>query len=358
MSEKNKTCIEKIFYVLLCLVAATCLLCAIVSTVSLTSEKKLWKENLEDALQSISACAVKVGNFIDNNVAEANAQAKTEKTTEADASSEKGSQTDNGEQQSSLPTAKEAADYSEMQKIADKTVDYVERLQKVQENSSKNSIMSFIYAVLGAVLTAVGAALVGFIFKNKEMAAEARMEAEKAKAEAEKAKEEAENALEDAKISKGCMDDAIDAQQTAAKNAEFAEQSYKNQVAYQENVLNIQSILIEIAYARFALIDFDKNDANNHIRRNIKKGVKKISSDCESSLIEQLRLELGNLREFIEQFNNDDYVKKGLSQRIANCDEEDIASFKTAVDDYCNIIEEAIRRCEEILDNHAEDLIQ
>ena len=401
MSEEDKKIlgIKKTFYILLCIVAATCFVCAIVSTFSLTVEKILWEKSLEDASQSVSNCAVKVSNFIDNDAVETNAPAKTKKTTEAAASSEKGSQTDNGEQQSSLPTAKGAADYSEMQKIADKTVDYVERLQKVQENSSKNSIMSFIYAVLGAVLTAVGAALVGYVFRSKEMAQEARKDLKKAKKsavsavdgaekaknaadsavkeankakdsaksavdEANKAKESAQSAVDEANKAKDFAQSAvneanksIEAEKAAVQKAKEAEESYKNQVVYQQNALNTQSILIKIAYAKFELIDFNKIDAGDHFKI-IKEKIIEVNENYDNNLVEQLHNELCNLREYIEKYNDEDYVKEGLSKRIKDCDEGDIASFKKAIENYCNIIEEAIRRCEEILDNHAEDLIQ
>ena len=340
----KKTRIEKFFYVLLSLVVIICSICVIVSTLSFSNQENLWEETLGYVSGDISNLSKKVGDFIDSKAVETNAIVKTD--NEGDSDTEKGKS--KGE-----PQTNDVADYSELEKVADKSVSYIERLQKVQKDSSTNSVMSFIYAVLGAVLTAVGAALVGFIFKNKEVAAEARMEAEEAKAGAQKAKKEAYNA-------KRSMHDAIEAQKEAAEKAGFAEQSFKNQVAYQENILNIQSALIEIAYARFSLIDFNKTDAYTHIRR-LEDIVKLFETEYNDEWIEKVHKDLGDFREFVEKYSNKSFVKKGLAKKIdaknKNNIDKSVESFIRNIEKCSNIIDNAIKHCEEIMNNNTEDLI-
>lgn len=334
--------IFKVFvYIALLIVIIICAGCIIISTCSFTSNQNSKKCSFENACINVNNFVNKVGNTLNS----------LEKNPDKN-------------------KIKEVS--SELSDNTNQAIEYVERLQKSQEESSKNDVMSFVFSMLSSVLVGVCAAFVAKSYNNlqetKNVSEEAKDIAREAKKDSEKVSEIVKDVYRNARNAESsnlsALDEAkkaISAEQIATKRAKEAEESFIKQEKYQKYVLNIQSALIEIAYARFELIDFNKTDAYTHIRR-LEDIVKLFETEYNDESIEKVHKDLGDFREFVEKYSNKSFVKKGLAKKIdaknKNNIDKSVESFIRNIEKCSNIIDNAIKHCEEILDNHAEDLIQ
>lgn len=232
-------------------------------------------------------------------------------------------------------TASKIAGLSETDRDTIQTsIEYLDKLQQIQKNSTTNDVMSFIYSSLSTILVGLCAGFVAKSYKNVEIANEA---VNKASINAETAQQFAKTAKENAESSEKASNKVKNDLETAKKTYEKA----LLEINKQRNTNSVITIHIEIVHARAALFAHDKITANQRIS-NIKRLVKKITDEIDDHTIKQLIQELLGLITSVDDYNE-----------YANSLEESYSktSLLQAIDRYREDLEKSIRHCDHLLVN-------
>ncbi len=200
---------------------------------------------------------------------------------------------------------KAVSEITKSNELVKQSIDFLEKIQLIQESIKTNDVMSFIYSAVSSALIGLGVGLVANIYKNSEIA-----------------KESANNA------------------KNAASSATEAANSYNDFVSDQDILYKTQSVYNEITLARVLLLNRDQYEANVKIKQ-IKNRIKTIDFTSKNNAI--------YLNQLIKELK---YLKKTVSVyehsvvNDENTEEKKKISAKNAVKNYSMWIEEAIAHCE------------
>ena len=252
-------------------------------------------------------------------------------------------------------------------KTAQMAIEHMERLQKLQNDTSTNNVMSFLYTMLSSVLVGLCA---GFVAKSYNLV-------EKSKDAAKKSEEKSESSAEHSNKAKEYLDAVskvyeqikkilVDSEEKLELSKKYADNAKEyttkvsmfhsqltdlltksnelyrtatNDKELLKETIQVLTIHIEIIQAHAALSAHSKIIANQRFY-NIKKMVLQIKSTVKKDIILQLQQELLMLKSAVEEFefwvqDIDDKKKK--------------ESYLIAIQRYCENVDASVNYCSKIL---------